>query len=106
MQAESRVRLAAVEHVADDCMPRVRAVYAQLVRAPGHGLKLDERAARFALDDAQARLGGLARLQNSPRRARALFAADGHVKRQRFVGDDSANDRDVALLDEPAVEVL
>src|SRR5688500_725565 len=57
VQAETRVRLAAVEHVADDRVPRVRAVYAQLVRAPRHRLQLDERAAFAPLKHTQTRLG-------------------------------------------------
>src|SRR5205085_8600440 len=106
VQAQARVRVPAVEAVADDRVARVRAVYAQLVRAPRHRLQLDERPRPAPLQHAQTRLRGLPAFEHAPARARLLVAAYGRGHCPHVIFDSPAHDREVTLLDEPPVEVL
>ena len=106
VQTQARVWLARVESVADNRVTHVRAVYAKLVRAARHGLKLDERARPASLDHAQARLGTLARLLDPPLRKRLFVAAYGRVDRELFLLDAARDDSRVSLLDQTTLEVL
>lgn len=106
MQTQARVWLARVESVADNRVARVRAMYSKLVRAARHGLKLDERARDASLDHAQTRLGMLARLIDTPLRARVVIAAYRRVDCKLFLLDSARDDGRVALLDKSPLEVL
>src|SRR3982750_1180523 len=76
VQAESLRALSAMPLITDDGVAHVGAVYAQLVRAPRHGLKLNERHAAASPKYAQARLGLFAALHDSPLRLRFRVATD------------------------------
>ena len=76
VEAESIASAPAMPLISDDGVAQVRAVDTQLVCASRDRLKLDKGQAVSSLKNAQARLGGLARLQDSPLRLTFRVSTD------------------------------
>src|SRR5215210_1268883 len=96
VQAQSACADRAVPLISDDGVAQVSAVYAQLVCAARHWLKLDERDALSSLKHAQARLGWFAALHDSPLRLPFRVATYGRADEAFVHFDTTSRQREIA----------
>ena len=95
----------AVPIIADNRIADVRAMDAQLICPTGQWLKLDQCAPLSSLENAQARFRFLAALHHPPFRSGLRIAPDRSANHQFIFRDATMDDRQITLLDEPALKL-